>query len=104
MARVFISFVGTGPKDGGYREIAYRLGARASRPTRFVQAAELELLGADRFDRIVLLMTNSSRDKYEAALLTELSDDDGMSQPAGLAAPEIQSLYNPSNPTFPGLP
>ncbi len=39
-----------------------------------------------------------------AALLTELSDDDGMSQPAGLAAPEIQSLYNPSNPTFPGLP
>lgn len=72
MARVFISFVGTGPKDGGYREIAYRLGARASRPTRFVQAAELELLGADRFDRIVLLMTNSSRDKYEAALLTEL--------------------------------
>lgn len=39
-----------------------------------------------------------------AALLTDLSDDDGMSQPAGLDAPEIQSLYDPSNPTIPGLP
>lgn len=37
-----------------------------------------------------------------AALLTELVEDD-LSQPAGIEAPVIQSLYDPSNPTLPGL-
>ena len=38
-----------------------------------------------------------------AALLTELGDDDGNSQPIGIDAPVIQSLYDPMNPTVPGL-
>ena len=38
-----------------------------------------------------------------AALLTELSEDE-VSQPAGMDAPLVQSLYDPSNPTIPGLP
>jgi len=38
-----------------------------------------------------------------AALLTDLSDDD-MSQPAGMDPPVVQSLYDPSSPTIPGLP
>lgn len=38
-----------------------------------------------------------------AALLAELSDDDGLSQPGGIDAPAIQSLYDPRNPTIPGL-
>jgi nicotinate-nucleotide--dimethylbenzimidazole phosphoribosyltransferase len=40
-----------------------------------------------------------------AALLTELAEgDDGPSQPAGIDPPVIQSLYDPSNPTLPGMP
>ena len=40
-----------------------------------------------------------------AALLTDLGDgDDGPSQPAGMDAPVIQSLYDPENSTVPGLP
>ena len=38
-----------------------------------------------------------------AALLTELSEED-VSQPAGMDAPVVQSLYDPSSPTIPGLP
>ena len=42
---------------------------------------------------------------YAAALLTDLGDgDDGPSQPAGIDPPVIQSLYDPSNPTLPGVP
>ena len=39
-----------------------------------------------------------------AALLSEMGDgDDGPSQPAGIDPPVIQSLYDPSNPTLPGV-
>jgi nicotinate-nucleotide--dimethylbenzimidazole phosphoribosyltransferase len=39
-----------------------------------------------------------------AALLSELADEEGGSQPAGIDPPVIQSLYDPANPTLPGLP
>ncbi len=39
-----------------------------------------------------------------AALLTGMADDDSASQPAGIDPPVIQSLYDPSSPTVPGLP
>ena len=39
-----------------------------------------------------------------AALLTDLGDDGGHSQPAGIDPPVIQSLYDPNDPTIPGLP
>jgi nicotinate-nucleotide--dimethylbenzimidazole phosphoribosyltransferase len=40
-----------------------------------------------------------------AALLTDLDgSDEGASQPAGIDPPVVQSLYDPSNPTVPGLP
>jgi nicotinate-nucleotide--dimethylbenzimidazole phosphoribosyltransferase len=39
-----------------------------------------------------------------AALLTGMADDEGTSQPAGIDPPVIQSLYDPSSPTVPGLP
>ena len=38
-----------------------------------------------------------------AALLSELVDDDDDSRPAGIDAPVIRSLYDPSRPTIPGL-
>ena len=38
-----------------------------------------------------------------ATLLTDLSEED-VSQPAGMDAPVVRSLYDPSNPTIPGLP
>ncbi len=40
-----------------------------------------------------------------AALLTDLGEaEEGASQPAGIDPPVIQSLYDPSNPTLPGMP
>ena len=40
-----------------------------------------------------------------AALLSELTDpDENASRPVGMDAPVIQSLYDPSSPTIPGLP
>lgn len=38
-----------------------------------------------------------------AALLTELAHDDDVSQPDGLDAPRVQSLYDPDRPTIPGM-
>lgn len=38
-----------------------------------------------------------------AALLSELGDDDGASQPAGIDAPVIQSLYDPLTQAVPGM-
>ncbi len=68
------------------------------------QASALLELGLDATDGtgacLCLPLVTSA-----AALLTEMSDgDDGPSQPAGIDPPVIQSLYDPNNPTVPGLP
>ena len=65
------------------------------------QASALLELGLDALDGTGACLSwplvNSA-----AALLTELDDDDP-SQPDGLDAPVIQSLYDPDNSTIPGL-
>ncbi|MBP6898970.1 MAG: nicotinate-nucleotide--dimethylbenzimidazole phosphoribosyltransferase [Burkholderiaceae bacterium] len=38
-----------------------------------------------------------------AALLSEVADDDELSQPAGIDAPAVRSLYDPHAPAIPGL-
>jgi hypothetical protein len=38
----------------------------------YVQSAELQILGPDYFDRIFLVMTESSREKHFKALKSEL--------------------------------
>lgn len=38
-----------------------------------------------------------------AAVLSELAEDDGSTQPDGLEAPEVRSLYDPHSDTIPGV-
>jgi CRISPR-associated Csx2 family protein len=68
MRNVFISFLGLGSynKDLGiydYSETKYSLQGKVSTPTKFVQVAELELLGID-FDKIILLVTEKSEEMH----------------------------------------
>lgn len=66
MRNVFISFLGLGSynKDLGiydYSETKYSFQGKVSTSTKFVQEAELELLGID-FDKIILLVTEKSEE------------------------------------------
>jgi len=67
------------------------------------QASALLELGLDALDGTGACLSwplvNSA-----AALLSELGDDDGLSQPAGIDPPVVRSLYDPNSPTVPGLP
>lgn len=68
MRNVFISFLGLGSynKELGtydYSETKYSLQGKVSTPTKFVQVAELELLGID-FDKIILLVTEKSEEMH----------------------------------------
>lgn len=68
MGNVFISFLGLGSynKDLGiydYSETKYSFQGKVSTPTKFVQVAELELLGID-FDKIILLVTEKSEEMH----------------------------------------
>lgn len=65
MAKVFISFLGIGSRDKttgtyGYIPTEYTLNGAVSRKTPFIQAAELELLGPKRFDRIHFVTTEKA--------------------------------------------
>ena len=58
--KVFISFLGT----GHYDECIYTNGLSTSSPTRFVQTATLELIGAKKWtkdDNILILLTPEAR-------------------------------------------
>jgi len=79
MAKVYISFLGIGSykkeKDiFEYDPAIYELDGKSSSRTEFVQAAELELLGADRFDRVIIVATQKSFDTHFAALRQRLED------------------------------
>ena len=67
------------------------------------QASALLELGLDTTDGTGACLSWPLVDSA-AALLSELGDDDEGSQPAGIDPPVIQSLYDPNNPTVPGLP
>lgn len=67
--RIYISFLGI----GDYKPTTYSLNGRKADSSRYVQSAELEIIGPDYFDRIFLVMTESSRKKHYKELKSELT-------------------------------
>jgi hypothetical protein len=85
MRRVFLSFLGVGAKKEGADEFDYdparycfpeRPLPHGKEPplTKFVQAAEIELLGPEVFDEIILVVTAKSRGLHFEKLKAELKD------------------------------
>lgn len=76
MRNVYLSFLGLGKKQLGgsyaYDPTVYELNGRMSKTTAFVQAAEYEILGADRFDTAIIVDTEKSHEANYAALVKEL--------------------------------
>jgi len=69
MARqIYISFLG----KGDYKPVRYSLNDRTADVSPYVQAAELQIIGPDYFDKTFLVMTDSSREKHFKALRSEL--------------------------------
>ena len=65
--RVYLSFLGLGPYDKEtdsyyYHKTVYELAKEKSAPTRFVQVAEMELLGGDQFDVVFIVATSKSKE------------------------------------------
>jgi len=67
--RIYLSFLGLGTKNENtgeydYRPTIYELNGRKSKQTKFVQVAELEILGSSRFDNIIIVATQKSYDTH----------------------------------------
>jgi len=79
MAKVFISFLGTGMGDPdspepGYNQVVYQFeDGSPSQQTRFAQRAIIEKHDAESFDRICLLMTEQSKKRHHQLLLDEFN-------------------------------
>ncbi|MBW1800292.1 MAG: TIGR02221 family CRISPR-associated protein [Deltaproteobacteria bacterium] len=79
MAKVFLSFLGLGvfeEKTGewNYKKGVYELNNRVSGETEFVQAAELEILGVENFDRILIIATQKSYETHFEKLKKQLEN------------------------------
>ncbi|MFP4531458.1 MAG: hypothetical protein ACLFNS_02135 [Desulfobacterales bacterium] len=57
---------------GKYEKTTYELNGKHSSETEFVQAAEVEILGAEKFDRFVIVVTEKSRDRHFNSLYRQL--------------------------------
>ena len=78
MRRVYMSFLGLGrfnkeTQQYEYQKTIYDLNGTPSQPTRFIQAAELELLGQERPDIAYILATEESRNTHFSALAEEMA-------------------------------
>ncbi len=69
MRRIYISFLGA----GDYKKTQYCFNGKTAPSTTYVQAAELTLFGTGYFDKIFLVMTETSRNKHFEMLKDELS-------------------------------
>ena len=79
MNRVFLSFLGLGTfkKEKGryeYDPAVYKLKGRKSKETKFVQVAEIEILGADKFDKVIVIATQKSSDFHFDNLKSQLEN------------------------------
>lgn len=77
MAKVFLSFLGLGTYDeksgqSRYKKSVYELNKQQSKKTEFVQVAEIDILGADNFDRIIIVATEKSYDSHFSNLKAQL--------------------------------
>jgi hypothetical protein len=64
MNDVYLSFLGLGGKNKTYERTRYVLNGQKSSETEYVQLAEIELLGADKFDKLVIVATAASEEKH----------------------------------------
>lgn len=88
MRKVFLSFLGMGSfnpvtKKSEYSKTDYELNGKKSNQTEFVQAAEISIIGADYFDKIIIVCTQKSFDAHYANLESQVNN---------LGAKEIFSL------------
>ncbi len=77
MRKVYLSFLGLGQFDREtgeyrYRPAVYELNGRKSKVTRFVQAAEMEILDGGGFDLVLVAATRKSRDAHFENLKAEM--------------------------------
>lgn len=75
MRRVYLSFLGLGsgrPPD--YHPAIYHINGRNSSETKFVQSAEIEIIGADAFDVVLIAVTPQSFDRHFETLASQLAD------------------------------
>ncbi len=80
MRSVYLSFLGTGK----YEETTYVFSGKPASPTRFIQAAQLELLGTQRPDQAYILVTRESRQMHFRELRDELASFTVQVQPVEL--------------------
>lgn len=79
MSRVFLSFLGLGSKQEkaeqyDYRKTTFALNEFKSQETKFVQVAELEILGMNNFDKIIIVATQKSYDTHYEDITSELKN------------------------------
>ena len=77
MNSVYLSFLGLGSKqpsgDYLYNPAEYELNGKRSSKTEFVQVAEIEILGADDFDKFIIISTKRSFQAHFSNLKTQLN-------------------------------
>lgn len=75
MRRIFISFLGVGSDGDGYDSLKYTFNKNSiDCQTQFVQRAEIELIGSEKFDSVIILCTNESFRNFFPELKQELVD------------------------------
>ena len=77
MRNIYLSFLGLGSfkknmKQYVYDETVYELNGKKSGKTEFVQVAEIQILGARSFDKIVIAATQKSHDTHFENLKSQL--------------------------------
>jgi len=76
MSRVYISFLGLGTKQPSgnyaYNQAVYELNGEKSTETEFVQVAEIENIGTEYFDRLLIVATERSYDLHFENLKEQL--------------------------------
>ncbi len=88
MGKIYLSFLGLGTYDKKtgsyfYSKSRYELKGCESQETEFVQAAEIEILGASSFDRVLIALTEKSKETHFEALQEQLS---------GLGVKKVETL------------
>jgi CRISPR-associated Csx2 family protein len=77
MRNVYLSFLGLGSfkkdvKQYVYDKIVYELNGKKSSNTEFVQVAEIQILGAGNFDKIIIVTTQKAHDTHFETLESQL--------------------------------
>nr|MBL0699438.1 CRISPR-associated DxTHG motif protein [Desulfobacterales bacterium] len=77
MRNIYLSFLGLGSfkkdiEQYVYDKTVYELNGKKSKSTNFVQVAEIQILGADNFDKIIIVATQKSHDTHFENLESQL--------------------------------